>query len=297
MTEVLPKGDQPPTIGLSNKDDTMNYELPWIRPWRSALIACMTTLLIGCAVKERGSDVIPEIAPGVLAGYLPRASLPDSLALVPPAPAVDSATQALDDAVSATNLQLQGQLRWAVASQDAILKFPAAATAFECALGLPISEQATPVLYRLLRRSLADAGLATYAAKTHYQRPRPFMINGQPICSPADEAQLRGDGSYPSGHTAIGWAWGLILAELVPERRDALLVRGREFGESRSVCNVHWYSDIVAGQLVGAATVAVLHADPVFQRDLKAAAEELANERNAGAVVAGKCLATDAPNP
>ena len=37
------------------------------------------------------------------------------------------------------------------------------------------------------------------------------------------------------------------------DRLEALLARGRAFGESRNVCNAHWYSDVVAGRLVGAA--------------------------------------------
>ena len=40
---------------------------------------------------------------------------------------------------------------------------------------MQISEQATPNLNMLLRRTLTDAGLATYKAKNHYQRTRPFV--------------------------------------------------------------------------------------------------------------------------
>jgi acid phosphatase (class A) len=60
----------------------------------------------------------------------------------------------------------------------------------------------------LMRRTLADAGLATYKAKDHYKRARPFVESKAAICTPQDEAMLRKDGSYPSGHAALGWAWG-----------------------------------------------------------------------------------------
>ena len=40
------------------------------------------------------------------------------------------------------------------------LAFPAAAGTYACAIGAAIDETDTPVTYRLLRRSLADAGLA-----------------------------------------------------------------------------------------------------------------------------------------
>ena len=61
-----------------------------------------------------------------------------------------------------------------------------------------------------------DLALGTYATKRKFQRRRPFMVNGEPTCTPQDEAMLRQDGSYPSGHSAIGYGWGLVLAEIVP---------------------------------------------------------------------------------
>jgi len=70
---------------------------------------------------------------------------------------------------------------------------------------------------------------------------------------------LEKDGSYPSGHSAVGWAWALILSEISPAQTDAILARGRVFGESRNVCNVHWHSDVVQGRSMGASTVARLH--------------------------------------
>ena len=147
-------------------------------------------------------------------------------------------------------------------------------------VGAPITQADTPSLYRLLRRSLTDAGLSTYRAKNHYQRKRPFMVNGQPTCVPdAEQEHLAEDGSYPSGHSAIGWAWALILAELAPDRADAILARGRAFGQSRVVCNVHWQSDVQEGQFMGSAAVAKLHSDPVFLTNLAAARTELSELR------------------
>jgi acid phosphatase (class A) len=112
--------------------------------------------------------------------------------------------------------------------------------------------------------------------------PRPFMVNKEPMCTPAEKVTLENDGSYPSGHTAIGWAWALVLSEISPEQSDAILARGRVFGESRSVCNVHWHSDVIEGRLLGAGTVARLHADPTFRADLDAARAELAAVRAKG---------------
>jgi acid phosphatase (class A) len=217
---------------------------------------------------------VPEIMPGILAGYLPPTALPNSLALVPPAPTSGTAVYALDEAGSKANLVLQGSPRWQQATSDANLSFPHVAETFSCAIGIPINDTETPHLYMLLRRSFTDAALSTYAAKNHYNRARPFMENNHPTCSPNDEAFLRKDGSYPSGHTAIGWAWALILTEIAPTQTDAILARGRSFGDSRLVCNVHWQSDVNEGRIMGASTVARLHADAAFRADLDAAKVE-----------------------
>ena len=241
-------------------------------------------LLAGCAARTPPATIasIPEIRPGVLSGYLDAADHPNSLNLLPPPPVRRSAAFALDAAFSSRSLDLQGTPRWRQAALDAALSFPEAAGAFSCALGIPVTEQQTPHLYLLLRRVLADSGLSTYTAKDHYRRARPFTINRAPICTPDDAAHLREDGSYPSGHTAVGWAWALILSEIAPERGDALIARGLAFGESRIVCNVHWHSDVVAGRFIGAATVARLHSDPEFTKAVASAKKEYATVRGNG---------------
>jgi acid phosphatase (class A) len=149
-------------------------------------------------------------------------------------------------------------------------------------LNAPITEAETPHLYMLLRRTLTDVGFSTIAAKNHYQRTRPFLWNKEPICTPNDRDSLEKDGSYPSGHTAVGFGWALILSEISPGETDAILARGLAFGESRNVCNVHWHSDVVQGRIIAAGAVARLHADPAFLADLTSARAELAAVRKRG---------------
>jgi len=226
-----------------------------------------------------------------LAGYLKPEALPNSLALLPPPPAAGSAAFALDQEVSRKSLALRGTPRWKLAAEDANLSFPHAAGTFSCALNAPITEQDTPHLTMLLRRTLADAGLSTYRAKNHYNRTRPFVVNNEPTCTPDEEGHLKKDGSYPSGHTALGWAWALILTEIAPDRADAILARGRAFGESRAICNVHWHSDVVEGRFMGAAAVARLHADPAFRAEVEAAKAEYAEVRAKGLKPTRDCQA------
>jgi acid phosphatase (class A) len=231
---------------------------------------------------------VPEIRPGLLAGYLGK-ELPDSLVLLPAPPAPTSAAFKQDEEVSRASQTLRGTPRYALATSDANLGFPHAAGVFACALDVPITEHGSPRLYLLLRRVLTDAGLATYGAKNNYNRVRPFVHFNEHTCEPKDEEFLRKDGSYPSGHTSIGWAWALVLTEIAPERRDALLARGRSYGESRLVCNAHWQSDVIEGRAVGAGTVAVLHANPTFKADVEAAKREIEALRAKGEKPGANC--------
>ncbi|MBD7953316.1 phosphatase PAP2 family protein [Stenotrophomonas sp. Sa5BUN4] len=250
--------------------------------------------LAGCAATASRPTAVEANVTTKAVGYLDAASVPASLALVPAPPAAGSAGFALDEQVSRQARALRGTPRFAQATHDAELGFPEGANQFSCAIGLDVDAQRTPALYRLLERSRIDASAATRAAKKHHQRPRPFMVNGEPTCTPQDEAGLRRNGSYPSGHTSIGWAWALLLSEIVPDRADAIIARGRNYGESRLVCNVHWQSDILEGRFMGAAAVARLQDNPAFQRDLLAARREIEAARRSGQHSSRDCAAEEA---
>jgi len=218
----------------------------------------------------------PEHGLGSLQGYLDPKAIPNSLALIPPPPAPGSAAFALDEEVARNSFALRGTPRFALAAADFDLKLPHFVADFSCALNAQITKEDCPYLYNLLCRSFSDIGMSTYAAKNFYKRARPFQQNGEPLAVPEARTFLEKDPSYPSGHTALGWGFALILSELAPERADAILARGRAFGESRIVCNHHWFSDVVWGRAMGAATVARLHADPTFRADIEAARAEMA---------------------
>ena len=66
------------------------------------------------------------------------------------------------------------------------------------------------------------------------------------------------------------------------KRIISLVARGRAFGESRNVCNVHWRSDIIAGRMAGAAAVARLHTNERFLAAMEAARQDIARARAAG---------------
>ncbi len=240
-------------------------------------------LAFGCVGVQADNEVMaPGGLPGLLPGYLAPQSLPNSIALVPPVPSADSSALMLDKEISRRSFLLRDTARWALAASDADLSFPHAAGTFSCALDAQVSEAATPRLYKLLRRTLTDLRGATHAAKTHYNRARPFVWNQEPMCTPKDMDRLAKDGSYPSGHTSAGWGWALILTDISPAQTDAVLKRGLSFGESRNVCNAHWHSDVVQARNVAAGTVARLYAQKEFRTDLEAAKGELADVRRQG---------------
>lgn len=123
------------------------------------LLVCVS-IAAGCAgLESQGKPAsVPEIRPGILAGYLAPEALPNSLVLLPQPPAEGSPAFALDQEAARKGLDLRGTPRWELATEEANLMFPEAASTFSCVLDAPISEQGTPHLYMLLRRTLADAG-------------------------------------------------------------------------------------------------------------------------------------------
>lgn len=233
-------------------------------------------VLAGCASPGPAPPPAPSApaytATGRPTPYLAKAV--DGLSIIGPPPAAGSADLAADQAAIEATRAVLDTPRGAQAVEDVKLFEPGAFRSWSCAAGVEIGPETTPVLTRLLHRSLIDAGTSTNPPKDHYKRDRPFIGNQRRICVAPES--LRGSASYPSGHSAVGFAWGLILAELVPARADALLIRGREFGDSRVICGVHYPSDIQAGRILGASTVARLHAEPAFIEDLAAAKAEIA---------------------
>lgn len=258
---------------------------------------CVTGLALACASLMAAPTTDPaELKaprPGFVPGYLPAGTWINSHALLPQPPQPGSAAFAADKAAHQAALQQKDSARWNLAERDAELRFPKAADALSCALGVEVGAKDTPHLNMLIRRTLADAGLATYKAKDYYKRTRPFMAtdaaNDAPVCTPQEAASLRKDGSYPSGHAAIGWAWGLVLSEVAPERADALVQRGWAFGQSRVACGVHWQSDVDAGRLVAAAVVAQLHTNADFNEQLIEARKEFVAARAAKSVPELSC--------
>lgn len=145
---------------------------------------------------------------------------------------------------------------------------------FEEAFGQPITLEYTPELYLLLERTSLDVSLALRPIKQEFHRDRPYVFFGEKTLIPDDEEDLRSNGSFPSGHSAVGFAFALILAELAPEHQTELLQRGIDFGNSRVIANYHWQSDVETGRVIAAMVVSRLHACDAFREQLERARHE-----------------------
>jgi len=82
---------------------------------------------------------------------------------------------------------------------------------------------------------------------------------------------------------------GCVTTARIRPRADAILARGRSFGESRLVCNVHWQSDVLEGRVIGAAVAAQLHTVAEFRQDVEAARRELTKVRSKGLAPGRDC--------
>ena len=92
-----------------------------------------------------------------------------------------------------------------------------------------ICAEKTPALARFLKRAYNTGNKSTAAAKALYMRTRPFVQMGEETWASHDTDFLRTNGSYPSGHTSLGWGTALAFAEMWPELQDTILRRGFQF--------------------------------------------------------------------
>lgn len=236
-----------------------------------ALSACASASTPGPA---SGDDASMGPRPTRLSGYFAANPLDGKTILGPP-PAPESPHGKADRALFEETRKLEGSPRWKAAIQDNDLWGGGAVKRFSCALGVSLDERQTPRTLRILERVELDVRTVGTPAKDFYGRKRPLIGNDAPVCVPRED-WMKTNASYPSGHSMTAWSWALVLTELAPAKADPLLTLGRESGESRVICGVHFISDVEAGRTLAAGMIARLHADPAFLADMAAAKREIA---------------------
>ena len=210
--------------------------------------------------------VLPPLPAAGQLRYLP-ADFPETAALLPPPPDAGSAETAADLATTRTASRARTPEQVAAARSEIKLTV----FNFAAAIGPWFQPGRLPRTEEFFRAIDADVRLVTDAGKSHFQRPRPYVVDPG-IVPLATEATF----SYPSGHATRGTVFALVLAELFPARREALLRMGRDIGWHRVVAGVHYPSDILAGRVWGQAIARALLQDPQFCRDLAEVKTEIA---------------------
>lgn len=146
--------------------------------------------------------------------------------------------------------------------------------------------------------------VSTGEAKKHFANPRPFLISGNSIHLVPDDVVVKDNhpytadgGSFPSGHTNTGYTDALLLAEMIPERFDALVMRGARYGYSRIVLGVHYPLDVMGSRMVAQRNVAHYLNDAKYRALFNDARDQLraALEKECGMSLA-ECAQTDGKN-
>ena len=119
-----------------------------------------------------------------------------------------------------------------------------------------------PITAAFFKKIGSDVEKLTDAAKLHWDRPRPDGANKK-------------RGSYPSGHAAFAAAAAIVLAELLPCKRDQIFRQARRFAENRIILGLHYPSDVAAGWTAGTVAAFAMTDNAAFKRDLAAAGVEL----------------------
>jgi acid phosphatase (class A) len=115
---------------------------------------------------------------------------------------------------------------------------------------------------------------AVHEAKNNFDRTRPYRLphNNLNILKKLSD---RDSPSYPSAHATYGAALGMVLAEMMPEKKEEIYKRIQDYGYSRIVSGAHFRSDVYAGNVAGAAIAASLLSKETFRTELNDVKGEL----------------------
>nr|WP_191996296.1 phosphatase PAP2 family protein [Rahnella aceris] len=128
-----------------------------------------------------------------------------------------------------------------------------------------------PKTAALFDRIVATEDVVDDHAKKAFNRPRPYMLDEQihPLLKKSKS------GSWPSGHSTIGYLMATVLGEMVPEKRNALFTRAAGYAENRLVAGFHYRSDTVMSRTGAALIAQKMEEQPDFKTEFDAAKAEL----------------------
>ena len=214
--------------------------------------------------------------------YFKQSELPNMVNFLPPPPEFESSRFAADQTQYLWGIkQRQDPERAAMAIRDAVYGMQTIIDEYCPILGLEITKEGTPELYTLLQDVGATCDSISDRAKQEYKRTRPFVYYNRQTLVPEQEESHINNGSYPSGHTVLGWTMALLLSDINPAVAEQLLARGYEYGQSRVIAGYHWQSDVDAGRLGASVLYAKLQGNERFREQLAKAQQEF-NELTGG---------------
>jgi len=165
------------------------------------------------------------------------------------------------------------QAKWDAAHEDI--------TPFVATIGAGFDLEKLPATAKLLAGVLNDQGIAASTAKDYFHRKFPVTAENPAsysawTCDTADrKPESRPLRSYPSGHATLGYSVGVVLAALIPEKSQAILIRAADYAYSREVCGDHYHSDVEASRALGTAVGVLLLNSASLKPEFDAARAEL----------------------
>lgn len=142
---------------------------------------------------------------------------------------------------------------------------------FADVMGPTFKAEQLPVFSAFFDRVVATEGAVVDPAKDSWKRPRPHQLSQ--LVKPV--VKISNSGAYPSGHTTVGTLMGIVLSNMVPEKRVAIMDRAWFYGENRIIGGIHYRSDVEAGRIAGSVIAARIMEQPDFQSEFTAAKAEL----------------------
>jgi acid phosphatase (class A) len=209
--------------------------------------------------------------------YLTPEQIDPSRLLAPPpkdgSPAQQEELGAVKRLIHSRTAERYAQATWDAQHEDA--------TPFAAAIGPAFDLAKLPATAKLLESVLRDQAVAASTAKDYFHRKFPVAAEmpgsyGDWTCDMTDrKPESRPLRSYPSGHATLGYSVGVVLAALVPEKSQSILIRAADYAYSREVCGDHYHSDVEASRAFGTALGVMLLENSAMKPQLDAAKAEL----------------------
>jgi len=197
---------------------------------------------------------------------------PDAIALLAPPPLPGSPEQAADLEEVRAVFHAAGSNDIAIAySQKKFNVFT-----FAPVVGAFFQSNNLPRTAAFFARVHKDAEAVTDNAKDYYRRQRPYVTDPG-----LANGKLEKSFSYPSGHSTESMVLALVLADLLPGKRDAIIAEARGIGWHRVQIARHYPTDIYAGRVLAQAIVKQMVKSDAFQQDFAAARAEIAAAQTA----------------